>query len=180
MMQATFTKLDLYEAVLDAHACSALRGNISHQALSLAALGSGQYFQSIVAALMTLGGLHAPLAQTYAFLSTPSPADHAEMFLANGLRVPGWGNAFVKGREDPLWDRCREQIMEQDPGLGQKIEMVTSVLHAHGKRLYPNPSCYTAAAGMILGYDAASVGYLFLQGRLRMWTEEFQRLTGTR
>jgi hypothetical protein len=49
----TDTKDMLLDALLQAHADSALRGNISHEALRLAAVGSEDYLKAICAALMT-------------------------------------------------------------------------------------------------------------------------------
>ena len=166
----------IFASVSQAHAASALRGNLSHQALALAAQGSGDYTKAIAAALMTLGGLHAPLLQTYDFL-TGDPAHEVELLLATQQRVPGWGNAFVRGMPDPIWHELDGLIREQAPEWGLTLDAVTEQLHALGKRIYPNPSCYTVVAGILLGVPKVALPYLFLNGRLSAWTNEFIRIT---
>ena len=166
----------IFACVSQAHAASALRGNLSHQALALAAQGSGDYTKAIAAALMTIGGLHAPLLQTYDFL-TGDPAHEVEARLAAKQRIPGWGNAFVKGTPDPIWHDMDQLIRAEDPQWGLTLDAVTEQLHAAGRRLYPNPSCYTVIAGILLGVPKPALPYLFLNGRLTAWTNEFIRVT---
>ena len=169
----TDTKSELLEAVLRAHAQSALRGNVSHRALQLAAAGSHSYVQAICAALMTLGGTHAPLLQTYDLLADPAPDAAAEILLLEGRRVPGWGNAFVKDAPDPIWTPVEELF---PPDMRLKIERVTLTLHARGKAIYPNPSCFTAAVGLIMDFPREVTPYLFICGRLGAWTNEYARV----
>jgi citrate synthase len=164
---------DLFHLVCEAHERSALRGNLSHHALRLAALGSGDYVKSICAALMTLGGIHAPISQTYDVLSAPSPLNHAKQLLLEGHRVPGWGNAFEKGHDDPEWAPVKAYIWANHAPMAGHIDKITKTLHDCGKDLYPNPSCYTAAAAIIMGLPRESAAVLFIHGRLWEWTKEF-------
>ena len=163
-------------ACCNAHAESALRGNASHQALVLAAAGSGDYFKAIAAALMTLGERHGPLSQTYALLTTEPDV---KAILRAGLKVPGWGNSFVNG-PDPIWTETAETVKEANHALFEKIERITEVLHEEGKDIYPNPSCLTAAVAITVGLPKEICGYLFLLGRLEVWTGEFERVYGGR
>lgn len=165
----------LLELLGDAHGQSALRGNLSHEALKLAAIGSGDYVKSICAALMTIGGKHAPLAQTYDLLTVHDPAGYASKLLDTGKRVPGWGNSFVRGTHDPIWASVASYLQGNEPGLLARINSVTEVLHARGKLVFPNPSCYTAAAGIVLQIPRDVLAFLFIQGRLPEWTAEFVR-----
>lgn len=168
--------MPLLEALYAAHDAVALRGNLSHQALALSAIGSGDYFKSISAALLTLGGIHAPLWPTYQLLSTPNPVDHAQRLVGMGRKVPGWGNSFIKGEPDPEWHRVHELLMTVNPGLVLKITDVTMALIEMGKPVYPNPSCYTAAVAIHYGLDIDAVGELLVRGRLSAWTREFIRV----
>jgi len=168
--------MTLLDACLKAHHESALRGNCSHHALVMSAVGSGDYFKSIAAALLTLGGTHAPLTQTYDLLAAPNALELVEQAIHDKRRVPGWGNTFYKGTPDPAWIECAVKLAEDAPVLTATIDSITKYLHICGKNIYPNPSCYTAAVALTLGIPRAAVGVILLQGRLRAWTEEYGRV----
>jgi len=168
--------MTLLDAVLEAHHESALRGNCSHHALAMAAFGSGDYFKSIAAGLLTLGGLHAPLVKTYDLLSSPDCLDQVDQALATKQRIAGWGNAFSKGEHDPIWVPVALLLAKESPALALKITAITNRFHERGKDLYPNPSCYTAASALALGIPRAGVGELLIRGRLKAWTEEYCRI----
>lgn len=163
----------LVNLLFDAHDRSALRGNVSHEALKLAAIGSGDYFKSIAAALMTLGGLHAPLERTEAFLRSPDILVAVDDILSAGLRIPGWGNSFVRGH-DPIWEPVRLALQEFP--VSKTIEAVTQSLHDRGKDIYPNPSCYTAAVAIVEGLEPGGIGEWLILGRLHAWTQEYLRI----
>lgn len=167
---------DLFTVVEAAHAASALRGNMSHHALVLAAMGSHDYTKAIAAALMTLGGTHAPLLCTYDFLALSDPAAEASDLLEEGQFIPGWGNGFIKGDHDPIWQDVRAILEAQYPAWFATIEDVTDVLHGHGKRIFPNPSCYTAVAALITGMPREIVPVILIRGRLQAWTDEYLRV----
>jgi citrate synthase len=163
--------LAILDVLYEAHYQSALRGNCSHHALVAAAVGSGDYFKALAAGLMTLGGTHAPLMATYDVLC----AEHLPV-LHDGRRVPGWGNGFVKDGPDPLWQNVQEALEETSPEMSAKIQAITQHLHDAGKRVWPNPSCYTAAVAITVGIPRYAVGELLIRGRLKAWTEEFGRV----
>lgn len=179
-MSSTTVAPHTIEAMLSAlnaaHEASALRGNPSHEALKLATVGSGSYVQAIAAALMTLGGLHAPLAATCALLRTGNPLERAKTLLAEKKRVPGWGNGFVKDRADPIWEPVDRVLREYAPESMREVDAITQHLHETGKRLYPNPSCYTAVVAIALRIPDEASPYLFVSARLNAWSEEFCRV----
>jgi citrate synthase len=162
----------LLQLTLDAHAASAQRDNISSVVLVNTAIGSGELTKALSAALATLGGAHAPLEQTHAVL-TLEPLGH------NGGEhpIPGWGNSFVKGAPDPIWKDVDAQLGEVAPEVYTSIVRITSQLHDAGKLVWPNPSAYTAAVGIALGLPAPLLSWLFIQGRLAVWTLIFQNVT---
>jgi citrate synthase len=166
----------LLDILYQAHHESALRGNCSHAAVVLAAQGSGDYFKSIAAGLLTLGGLHAPLMATYDLLESPDYLLRVSAALARHQRVPGWGNGFVKDGPDLIWTDCAEAVANQAPALYERILSITDALHYAGKRIYPNPSCYTAAVALYLGIPRYAVGELLIRGRLKAWTNEYGRV----
>lgn len=163
----------LVNALDAAHDASARRQNMSSVAVVNAAKGSGSYTCSIAAAMMTLGGTHGPLEATQRFLESNLAADHSDEILRSGRRVPGWGNGFIKGAEDPAWLPVREALRDLRPDLVEKIDAVTARLHACGKDIYPNPSAYTAACAIALGIPSRVCAFLFVSARLRAWTDLF-------
>ena len=159
-----------------AHEASALRHNLSHEALMLATVGSGSYLQAITAALMTLGGTHAPLIDTCRFLGRDHPAGMVPFILHQGWRVPGWGNGLVKDGPDPIWAEMDQVLREASPERMTAVDAVTAALHEAGKIIYPNPSCYTAVTALLLELPPEASPFLFLSARLPKWTEEFCRI----
>ena len=176
-MNATLNAAAILSVLNAAHEASALRRNPSHEALILATVGSGSYLQAITAAMMTLGGTHAPLVETCYFLKQAQPAESVPRIISLRRRIPGWGNGFVKGEADPIWTETDQVLREAAPELMAKVEAVTTALHEAGKRIYPNPSCYTAVTALLLELLPEASPFLFLYARLPKWTEEFCRIS---
>lgn len=163
----TTTQLDLLNAVLEAHEQSAFRNNISSVTVLNAYAGSSSYGCAIASALLTLGGPHAPLAETFDLLNDPAPMLTAETMLGLGMKIPGWGSSFHKGKPDPAW-AIVDKLLKSE--TRERIESITWALHGNDKKVYPNPSCYTAAAALELGIPRAMCAYLLILGRLNAWS----------
>ena len=160
----------LLDLVLGAHAQSALRDNVSTMALKYAAAGSDKIEAGVVAAISALGGKHAPVTKIAEFLAkTPFVMlGIAEDHVMEGRAIPGWGNSFFKGRPDPDWAQVAT-IIDAWPDMAGKIDSVTDLLHSHGKHVFPNAGCYTAAAAIIVGMPIKLAPFLLLRGRLEVW-----------
>lgn len=156
----------LYQA-FDAHNVCAYRNNISSCVLMECARGSHDLNKAICAALSSVGGIHAPLVDTYFVLMNP---DSVDGILKNGLKVPGWGSSFP---DDKSWNEVESTLKEHFPEVYSKIEIVTSKLKAEGKDLKPNPSAFTAAVGIVLEMPCILLPWLFIQGRLNAWCDLF-------
>lgn len=167
---------ELLDAIYKAHDAVTLRGNPSHHALVLAAKGSGNYLNSITAALMTLGGLHGPYMLAYDLLTDTYPEAEMEARLETGLMIPGWGSSFVKEGIEPAFLPVWELLQTENTDLATRIQYLTDYLHVRGKILYPNPACFTAAVAITLGIPREASGYIVIQGRLLAWTREFVRV----
>jgi citrate synthase len=166
-------ELELYQLVLEAHERSAKRCNVSHQAVMMAAVGSGDYFKSIAAGLMTLGFTHGCVERTFHFLNRPNPEMAVKEMIGIGLKIPGWGSSFHKLEPDPMWDyvdHCLEEHFNPTHATFGRIEDEI-FLATKGKELFANPSAYTAAAAIILGIPASISAYLLVAGRLATWTQ---------
>lgn len=160
----------LLAVIGEAHYKSSFRENPSSVAITVAGTASGSFTQSLIAALATLGGVHAPIEATYDLLASEGPVPENE-------KLPGWGTSFIKGQIDPVWLPVDECLALLNPSLHQKIESITRALHVKGKIVYPNPSCYTAATALTLGIPRRLSAWLFVGGRLHAWYELFQAAT---
>jgi citrate synthase len=159
-------EVDLFFAVLAAHNASALRQNISAEVVRLAAAGSGNFGQSIAAGLLSLGGAHGPIEKAADVLMVDGLAKN---LLDRGERVPGWGSSFVKHGPDPIWAGVADRL-EAWP-VATTMLRITNLLHEHGKHIWPNAACMTAASGIVLGMPPVVMPYLFLAGRLEAWSQ---------
>jgi len=164
----------LLSLLYQAHEEVALRDNPSKEAVRLAAMGSGLYFNAIAAALMTYGGVHGPLVQTYDLLTIDEPFDHIDLRLRNGFRIPGWGNGYHKDGVEPAFVEVKEELKGVNPRLHDKIDLITGYIQDEKKlKLYPNPACFTAATAITTGIPREAVGVLVVQARLIPWTNLF-------
>jgi citrate synthase len=140
----------------------------------LSATGSGDYFKAIASALMTLGGLHGPLAATYDLLTAKDPLAEIDDKMERKYRIPGWGNSFEKDGVEEAFQPVDEALKKVNPELHTKIHQLTSYIQTkHGKLIWPNPSTYTAATAITIDMDKAIIGMMVVQARLVPWTQAF-------
>jgi citrate synthase len=154
-----------------AHRESSFRPNPSSVAVANAVHGSGDIGKAIAAAILTVGGRHAPLEQTYYFLEHEYIAGQVRSLLEANQKVPGWGGSFQKDGVDPLWVGVYDFLREWYPQIATKLDLVTIELHKQGKIIYPNPSAFTAAVAIALQVPAKLAVYLFISARLDAWAE---------
>lgn len=161
----------LLNLCLEAHAQSALRQNISTSVLSQSAFGSLDYTKSLIAALSTVGGIHAPLLETWNVLQ--APIGDIEKVIDAGGKIPGWGSSFEKGKPDEIWTPVETHLREHFTAITDRIDAITHLLQSKGKNLFVNASCLTAATGIALGIPPQLLPYLFIRGRLDNWSVIF-------
>lgn len=165
---------ELLEAVQKAHHDSCFRQNPSFVAIQCAAQGSQDVYKSIAAALMTFGGPHGPILESYDLLSGEFPTEAwVKSSLDLGRKVPGWGMSFVKGEIDPVWLPVYKFISENFPVTRARIDWITEELHRRGKLIYPNPSTFSAATAIILKMPRQLSPYILIASRLDAWAEIF-------
>jgi citrate synthase len=131
--------------------------------------------KAIASGLLTLGAVHGPIEAAYDLLADSSPMHRADVILRSGGKVPGWGNAFVKGGPDLGWAEVENRLPDWKV---KSLEDVTAVLHAHGKRVWLNPAGYTAAVAHLVRMPGRVAPWLFVQGRLAGWSELIGRKGG--
>ncbi len=160
---------ELYEAVMHAHGASAYRENASTVGLLNSYAGSGDYVQALIGALSTLGGKHAPLAETYKFIKGYIPTPDGRYLGGYDGICQGWGNSFEKGHPDPLWTGV-EEALDGFP-IGARIREITESLHSAGKMVFPNPSAFTAGAAIALKCPVEVIPWFFVAGRISSWSQ---------
>src|SRR6185436_14562938 len=125
--------------------------------------GSMDFSKALIAGLCSIGGIHAPLIETWNVLMGAWDVD---AILKNGGIVPGWGSSFDGKEWEPL-DAC---LALHWPDLYKRIEEVTAKLKKAGRDIKPNPSCWTAAVGIALNLPLVILPWIFVTGRLDAWS----------
>jgi citrate synthase len=169
---------ELYDELIAVHKQLVHRDNVSSVMVGTCAKVEKDYFSSIAAGLLTLGGTHAPIVKTYEFLSRGKGCPSlASAFLKRNIRVPGWGSSFIKAEKDPIFENLDKML--SDFRIHEHIWSTTSMLQEEGAFLFPNAACYTAAVAITLDIPKDIAGYALIQGRLDGWTEiYYQNFTG--
>lgn len=165
----------LYEA----HAKCVPRENCSTAALIQAGGGSRSLIQGYIGALATLGETHGPIREAYDVLVSPSVVAAAEgetRYVVFPQIVPGWGNSFIRGRIDDAFLPVDQTIESLWPRHHNRLREITGLLHARGKKIFPNPAAYTATVALILGMPRHLAPMLFVQARLEAWADIFNRV----
>lgn len=141
-------------------------------------IGSGSYAAAIASAILTTGGMHAPIAQTIEVIriamqhvSIQEDEKFVLGYTDTGARIPGWGNSFIKGAEDDLWIDFQDVLKDAFPEIYKAVRRLTLALHHAGKDIYPNPSAFTAATAIALGIPPVIAPFIFFRGRLDAWTQ---------
>lgn len=163
------TEQYLLDALFHAHHESSFRGNVSTINVINTAAGSNDVAKAIASGILTVGGRHAPIEQTYEFLNLDRPAESVEHMIAAKKKIPGWGNSFTK-ESDPIWSMVDSALHEYYDRLWRDIRAVTERLAALKRPIYPNPSCYTAATAIALGVPRKAAVCLFISARLDAWS----------
>ena len=133
----------LFELVAAAHYGSAMKNrNASSAAAVNSYFASGSVAQAISSSILTIGTRHAPVRESREVLKSFSE-EVAKLFLANGSKVPGFGNSFFKEGIDPEWVPVFEYMTENFPEKVARIEQIKGWI---GKPIYPNPAMLTAVA----------------------------------
>lgn len=165
--ELTEMERELLTALRTAQYQSGFRNSASTVAFKVAYEATEDFTKGVAAALATLGVYHAPITHIYNFIESGDELP---------LLVPGWGQSFVKGEDDPLYLDVKKLVGELDSVLMDQINGITEELHAIGKNIFPNPGLWTVAAAMVLGADAQTANYLFLSPRIDAWATLIQNI----
>jgi len=162
----------LIGAVCSAHARCVGQPSCSTATVVNTYHGSGDYHKAIAAGILTMGdeGWHAPVGRVMRFLRRVDYEEEARKILAAGKRAPGWGHDFVQGQRDPNWADVDKVLAAGHKKWWDRLNIVETLLHEAGKKVYVNPAGYTAAAALALDFPSRAAAYFVIAGRLAAWT----------
>lgn len=143
--------------------CLENSGNASNMAVRNSAAASMSLVNSIASAMLSTGGLHAPVIQARRVIFNTHPSFDPTHI------VPGFGNSFYKDKVDPAWDNVLEIIECSFEREASKIQSWSEILKENGKVLYPNAACLTAAAAEIVEWPHGLEPLLVVEPRIAMW-----------
>jgi len=132
--------------------------------------GSDDIGNAVCAAIMGIGGRHAPVVEIYDTIVSDNPAELVSSIIATGGKVPGFGNSF-ETEPGELWVAVRNQLAVVSPMVAERVMLLTEAVHFHGLKIFPNPGCYTAACAIALGMPRVVAPLLFIESRLWAWAE---------
>jgi citrate synthase len=178
----------IMDLVYDAHYKASQRENASSQAVIQAWYMNGNNLkESLVAGLMNLGGIHAPIKNTYEWLQkvykyNVFDEQESKMFsvkcntiiyehIAKKKKLPGLGSSVVKGQPDPLLNDLCDALSKYNHIWG----FMRGSYVVQEKDLWPNLSYYTAIACLDQNYNIDFCEEVMIRARVSGWCELLKR-----
>ena len=156
-------------AIVHMHHQCAMRDNASSQIVKAMAQLGKPINDAFAAALLTMGGKHAPIAQAQRYFNRFRMEDIPDL----PPIVPGFGSAWYRGEKDPLIDAFLNEIVyatDESPEIVNDLDVYTEYVRKHtGKNIYPNAAMATAVANIALKRDSCLGMGLVIQGRITAW-----------
>lgn len=165
----------LSDAFVEMHQFGAARMCASSDILMSSFLVNGLDARlSIIAAISTMGGHHAPLIQTQLLLEEvlkyPSTIQGIVGRYSKRNRISGFGSGFVKGAPDPIHEEIDELMKEFAPKIHYYM---TELLHAvHDQisdQLFFNTAMYSAAYGIMMNISPYIMPGVAIEARMPVW-----------
>lgn len=170
LAEVTPKKMELLQAVFDAHDMAARNNqNSSSGAAVNAFFGSAQLTNAIASAMLTLGDAHGPIGPAR-FVYEKFDERSLKSAIESGMKIPGFGNSFFKDSIDPAWSRVREIIEADFPRASGRINQLHGWMKEAGKNLHPNAALYSAVICSELGMIPGSESAIFILARTAAWT----------
>lgn len=132
--------------------------------------------QSIIAAIATMGGEHAPLVRAQLLLQEVLDDPNRFGFIVGQYskrnRIPGFGSGFVKGEPDPIHAEINDIIKELSPKTHYyMVELHHAVQDTISKHLYPNTALYSAATAILLNIPPYVLPGMAIEARMPIWNQ---------
>ena len=160
------------ENIMFMHYKCAMRENASSSLICAMAQLAKPFQDAVAAALLSTGGLHAPVQEAQ---------QEFELWRVTGKipedldKLPGFGSAWYKGEPDPdvetFMTTLRTTCDEGDSICNDMVEYTKQVQEFFDKKIWPNAGLATALANFALKrHPTLGIG-LVIQGRLPAWEE---------
>lgn len=165
----------LWEAVYVAQRASAKNNpSISKMLVNLVGQSSGSFIHALTAGFMSVGEKHGPIGKARDDLMMYADIEEARAAVLRGVRIYGFGNSFFKQvGGDPAWHGVHGILATKYRGTFEMLACIQEGIARAGKKIYPNPAGYSAAAahatGLIRGMEEA----IFVMPRMQVWLEEY-------
>lgn len=162
----------LLATLIDGHRKAAINNNcVSSAALRNASVGGADPSVCYIAAMATIGRVHAPVTAARYILFNED-RDLWIKVLDSGAKLPGFGNDFFKSDIDPAFEPAFDLLpLETRDRL---IGMSAAILHRKKKIIYPNAASITAAVAHTLNLPAGAELLILLMGRGAGWNTIIQ------
>lgn len=132
--------------------------------------------QSIIAAIASMGGEHAPLVRCQMMLEKLFALDKPDKIAGilkeyNKInRIPGFGSGFTKGEPDPIHDDINELLRKLDPKKHfYMVELHHQVQEQIDARLFPNTALYSAFTSILLNWSPFVLPGFAIEARMPVW-----------
>ncbi len=161
-----------FEAVAAAHTEAAGRENLSSQVIRAMTAVGAEPIRSVLAGMMTLETLHAPVAITRQRMTAKFSFDKIPEY--HGI-MHGYGSSFVKGKRDPMLNECERALFEYDTLEGEFAWIArfpcSIFSERSGTQLFPNMAYYTAILAELIEWPAGLEFLLVAMLRAGAWAE---------
>lgn len=129
---------------------------------------------SIIAAISSMGGTHAPIVRTQLLLeevlASPKSIPSIVSRFNKKNRIPGFGSGFVKGEPDPIHEPIDALIRELSPKTHYyMMELLNEVQSSIDARLFFNTAMYSAAYGKLMNVSPYVLPGIVIEARLPIW-----------
>lgn len=162
--------------VLSHQEATAHNHNLSREVCKAASDGSGNPINGIVAAILSIGGRHAPLVQARETLVNATRQSLESSMVDDKYRVPGFGNSFFMESIDPAWKNINDFIEERYPSYHIRLKELGDIIHdIIGVRLYPNAAIFTAITCEICCIPRGMEYTVLIFSRLPIWAQYAKR-----
>ena len=165
----------LMGVLMRAHFVAATENNNVSSAVVKQVAAVGKTFpEAIAAALLTLGGVHAPVTQARHILFEAEDED-IRVLLQQGNKIPGYGNSFFKGAIDPAWNEMDATLLQCYPAIYERLYRISDIItQEKNVRIFPNAAAYTAIAAQLMEVAWHTEMALVIMGRMPAWTNQFE------
>ena len=166
------------EKIIEMHHKCAYRDNASTSIVKAMAQLAKPFNDAVAAALLSLGGKHAPVKEAQICFSNWRMARDTEEKVNLPPVVPGFGSAWFKKQRDPDVEEFFNAVFNHKDYqyIADDVDVYTNLVREEtGKDIYPNAGLATSVANIALKRPPELGISLVIGGRLSAWEEIYYR-----